>query len=310
MSLAEVEPATGARERLAAFALRAGLKLAVRPALSPAIPIPCQRRWLKNVSRLTRPDAAIEAGVLDGIAGEWLRPPGIAEHGTILYLHGGGYCAGSPATHRSVTAHLAAAAGLAVFAAGYRLAPEHPFPAALDDAVAAARALGGRGPFAIAGNSAGGGLALAATLALRERMAAAPAALVLFSPWVDLTLSWPADPIRGEAMISRRWLEACARHYLAGADPNAPLASPVRADLRGLPPTLIQAGRDELLRHDAVSLHDALERAGVAVRCEIVRSRWHAFQLHAGMLPSADAAVGRAAEFIRRALVRTSDRPG
>jgi len=114
----------------------------------------------------------------------------------------------------------------------------------------------------------------------------------LFSPWIDLANSRPP---RGDAVLSPRWLEACARHYLGGAES----VSTLDADLTGLPPTLIQAGADELLRDDATRLHDALERAGAAVRCEIVPGRWHSFQLHAGWLPSADAAIARAADFIR-----------
>jgi acetyl esterase/lipase len=120
-----------------------------------------------------------------------------------------------------------------------------------------------------------------------------PAALMLFSPWIDL-LNVPQAP--ADLTTRAVWLRVCAEHTIAM--PPTTLASPLHADLRGLPPTLIQAGADELLRRDAVDLHDALERAGVAVRCELVPQRWHAFQLHAGMLPSADAALARAAQFI------------
>ena len=239
----------------------------------------------------------------------------------MLYLHGGAYCVGSPATHRALTSRLARVTGLPVFAADYRLAPEHPFPAGLDDALAAYRALQADGPVILAGDSAGGGLALATALALRDAGQAGdvgPAALVLFSPWVDLQMPDPPPPAPpGEAMLSLDWAGACAAHYVgdaaaqgsghlrqppAGAGDSPayadPLVSPLRADLRGLPPVLIQAGTDELLHPQALALHDALQAAGVDVRCEITPRRWHVFQLHAGALASANAAVDRVARFV------------
>jgi acetyl esterase/lipase len=294
---------SGAKERLLAPILRLAVQLALRPALSPQVSIAVQRRWLETMSRATRParHVEIQSGTAGGVAGDWLLPRTAKSSATILYLHGGGYCAGSPATHRALTSRFARAAALPVFAAAYRLAPEHSFPAAIDDAAAAYRSLIEKGPVVIAGDSAGGGPALATALALRERQAKAPDALVLFSPWVDVTP--PANSVpapKGEAVLSSAMLNACARHYLAGQDAMAPLASPIYADLRALPPTLIQAGTDEMLHGQAVRLHDALRDAGVAVGCEIVPERWHVFQLHAGMLPSADAAIARAAEFISR----------
>jgi acetyl esterase/lipase len=296
---------SGAREQLLAPILRLTLRLVLKPALSPQVSIAIQRRWLATMSRATRParNVEIQSGTAGGIAGDWLRPQTAKSSATILYLHGGGYCTGSPATHRALTSRLAKAAGLPVFAPAYRLAPEHPFPAAINDAVAAYGDLIEKGPVVIAGDSAGGGLAIATALALRERQVKAPAALILFSPWVDLTP--PANSVpapKGEAVLTSAMLKACASHYLAAADATSPLASPIYADVRALPPTLIQAGTDEMLHGQAVRLHDALRDAGVAVRCEIVPGRWHVFQLHAGMLPSADAAIARAAEFILRSV--------
>lgn len=298
----------GIRERLAAPLLRLAVRMVLRPALSARIPIARQRGWLRQLARftLTAGDIDIQAGVEGGASGERLRPrgPGNAQaKATILYLHGGGYCVGSAATHRAITSRLTRATGLRVFAADYRLAPEHPFPAAVEDSISAYRSLSGIGPVVIAGDSAGGGLALATAHALRQRQIAIPAALVLLSPWVDLAPSAiPDQAPPGEAMLSARWLNDCAKSYLAGQDATTPLASPQHGDLRGLPPTLIQAGADELLHDQAVTLNDALREAGVAVRCEIVPARWHAFQLHAGMLPSADAAIERAGQFIRACL--------
>ena len=292
----------GARERLTAPLLRLAIRLAVAPVLSPAVPIAAQRRRLRQVTRMLRPTSEVEIapGKLGGVGGEWLRPrrPAADAAASILYLHGGAYCIGSPATHRAVTSHLARAAGLPVFAADYRLAPEHAFPAALEDAVAACRSLSETGALVIAGDSAGAGLALATALALRQRQAVAPAALVLLSPWVDLTVTTLAAKAPGEVMLSASWLGACAQHYLAGQDAKAPLASPIFGDFRGLPPTVIQTSPDELLHGEALKLHDALDKAGVPVRCEIVPGRWHEFQLHAHLLPSAKMAIARAAEFI------------
>ena len=288
--LSDSAETSGVRERMVAPLLRGALKILLKPALSPRLPIGALRWWLHRLAWLNRPaqGVAIEPAIVGGVPGEWLRPA--AHAATILYLHGGGFCTGSPATHRALTSRLAAATGLPVFAADYRLAPEHPFPAAFEDAMSVYRALAG--PIIIAGDSAGARLALQTALAARQRDLGAPAALVLFSPWIDLA-DIPATPI--DAMITAAWLRDCARRY---AEDDTTLAAPLRADLRGLPPTLIQAGGAELLRRDAEKLHEALEKAGVAVRCEIVPARWHAFQLHAGMLPSADAAIARAAHFI------------
>lgn len=298
----------GAIERRAALIIRSAVRLAVKPALSPNIPLGLQRWWLHQASRVRwlANSVTMQKGDSGGVAGEWVRRRGKANDkagAAILYLHGGGYCLGSPISHRSVTTYLARAANLPVFAADYRLAPEHPFPAAIEDAVAAYRALAARGPVAIAGDSAGGGLALATAFELRQRQMAAPAALALMSPWLDLTLSaLPDKPAAGEAMLTAAWLAACARHYLAGGNAASPLASPLFGDLRGLPPTLIQAGGDELLCNEAVQLHEAMLKAGVDVRCEIVPGRWHAFQVHAGLLPSANAALKRAGHFIARSV--------
>lgn len=295
----------GVSERLAGLLLRSTARMVVKPVLSPKVPIPWQRWWLRQLTRRPRSGQRIkiQAGTLGGVPGEWvLSDQATADRhkGTaILYLHGGGYCIGSPATHRAVTSRLARTTDLAVFAADYRLAPEHPFPAALDDTVSAYRSLRERGPVVIAGDSAGGGLALATALAARNLHIDPPHALILFSPWVDLATSLHAGKAaERDAVLSDAWLNACAAHYLAGCDPTAPLASPVHGDLRGLPPTLILAAADELLHGDAVRLHDALSKAGVEVRCEMLFACWHGFQLHAGVLRGANAFIERVARFV------------
>lgn len=279
----------GIREHVVAAVLRLGLRLALKPKLAPDVPIAEQRRRFLQLARLTWPrDGKVEPATVGGVPGEWVRA-GAAARASILYLHGGAYCVGSAASHRAIAAHLARATGLPVFSADYRLAPEHPHPAAIEDAIAASRALAPRGPLVLAGDSAGGALALWAA-----RAVPATRALVLFSPWIDLAADYPPQ---GDATLRGDWLSACARQYLAGAAPSLP-----QIDFAGLPPVLIQAGSDEILHADSRRLHEALARDGVTARCEIVPGRWHAFQLHAGWLPSADAAIARAAAFIADAL--------
>ena len=298
---------SGLRERAVAGLLRTSLQLLLKPVFHPRFPIEFQRRWLVAVARTTLIPRGIqiEATTLAGVPGEWVRRKNAepVQKGTLLYLHGGAYCIGSAATHRSLTGRLAKFTGLPVFALDYRLAPEHPQPAALEDAVAAYRALRANGPVMIAGDSAGGGLALATALALREAGDPPPTALLLLSPWADMAppASEPA-PVPGEAMLSTAWVTACSAFYLNGQPSEAAMASPLRADLHGLPPTLIQAGTDEMLHPQALALHDALQAAGVASTLDITEGRWHVFQLHGGALRSADDAIHRLTRFALTAL--------
>ncbi|RPE70823.1 cation diffusion facilitator CzcD-associated flavoprotein CzcO [Tibeticola sediminis] len=318
--LAEYTP-DGWRERVVAFILRWTLRLLLKPVFSPRFSVAFQRRWLEALSRIAIQQRGVrrEAGEVAGVRGEWFRRDGPAlRAGTLLYLHGGAYCVGSTATHRALTARIAWATGLPVFSADYRLAPEHPFPAGLEDALAAYRALRAQGPVVVAGDSAGGGLTLALALALRDAGDPPPAGLWLLSPWADLVVPDPPPPEPpGEAMLSVAWAQVCARLYLFGASALSgerpqpeleaefavrvldPLVSPMRGDLGRLPPVLIQCGTDELLHPMALALHDALLQAGnPSVRCEVTRHRWHVFQMHVHALPSADQAVDRAARFL------------
>jgi acetyl esterase/lipase len=224
----------------------------------------------------------------------------------VIYLHGGGYVVGSPRVQGAIAAHLARASGATVYALDYRLAPENPFPAALDDSRAAYEWLLQRGAdpgrVALAGDSAGGGLALATAAAARDAGTPMPGALVLISPWVDLTLSGETihSKARDDAMLTRAWLTQCAEGYLDGASPDDPMASPLFADLGGLPPTLIQVGTREILLSDAVRLAERAAAAGVDVRLRRHDGLGHAFQLHAGALRASDRAIVEAAEFLER----------
>jgi cation diffusion facilitator CzcD-associated flavoprotein CzcO/acetyl esterase/lipase len=299
-------------EKLLAALQRKALQALIKPVFSPRFSIHFQRRWLDILARLSVPvpSAAQATPATVGVPGEWLRAkaaPAEAAPATILYLHGGAYCIGSPRTHRSLTARLSLASGLSVFAADYRLAPEHPFPAALDDALAAYRALRADGPVIVGGDSAGGGLALALAMALRDAGEALPASLLLLSPLCDAVLpDLLPPPPPGEAMLSPAWAEACVDFYRGPHSAAEPGISPLRGDLRGLPPTLIQAGTDELLHPQALALESALNAAGVHVRCEITQHRWHVFQLHGGVLKSADEAITRLASFAHAHLPRRS----
>lgn len=233
-----------------------------------------------------------------------LEPAEVSGDGRLLYLHGGGYVIGSPDTHAGLVGELARRAGLRAMSVGYRLAPEHPFPAAVDDGLAAYRELleAGTDPrnLAIAGDSAGGGLSIATLLAAREAGLPQPAAVVVFSPWVDLTLAGRsirskegADPIFTEAD-----LRAYADLYVGAGDRAHPLASPMFADLTGLPPLLVQVGANEMLLDDAVRLAGRAGADDVEITLEVGPGLPHVFQHHYGLLDEATAALDRAARFI------------
>jgi monoterpene epsilon-lactone hydrolase len=294
-------------QRALAAVLRGALNLALKPGFRAGRPIEQQRRWLERVAQLTRVprEAAFTAATVGGVPGEWVSGRGPASpHRVILYLHGGAYCVGSPLTHRALTGNLALAVEARVFVADYRLAPEHPFPAALDDAVAAYEGLLANGhepsDLVIAGDSAGGGLTAATALRLRELGRPLPSALVLFSPWTDLSLAELGPEPPGEPMITRPWVAECAGFYLRGHDPHDPLASPVFGHLSGLPATLVQVGSDEVLLPDSQRLHARLRDGGVDSTLSVYPGRWHVFQTHAGMLADADLALAEVGRFLGR----------
>jgi acetyl esterase/lipase len=300
--------ADSAGQRLIAGVLRTALRGAFAVTFRAGLPVESQRRRLERLTRLTLPPRGtrFSAGNSDRIPGEWVDASGPAREGlTVLYLHGGGYCTGSPRTHRALTGHLAGRCAARVFAVDYRLAPEHPFPAALDDALRAYRGLIAQGiapaDIVIAGDSAGGGLSVATALRLRELAQPLPRALVLFSPWVDLGLDQLSPPPPGEVMLTLPWVQECARAYVGPAEASQPLISPVNADLHGLPTTLVQVGTDELLLGDSRRLRERLQAAGVAVSYEEYPRRWHVFQANAGVLADADRALDSVARFIRGA---------
>jgi epsilon-lactone hydrolase len=250
------------------------------------------------------PDVRCEKVDAGGVDAEWITTPGASNDRYVLYLHGGGYVIGSIKTHRDLMGRVSRAAKAKVLGLNYRLAPEHPFPAAVDDAVAAYRFLLGQGAkpsrIAIAGDSAGGGLAAATLVAIRDAKLPNPGAGVLLSPWIDMegigesmTTRIDKDPaIRKEGLVQM------AQAYLQGKDPRTPLAAPLYANLQELPPLLIQVGDAEVLLDDSTRLTDHARAAGVHTKLEVWPEMIHVWHLFASFLPEGQQAIDGLGKFI------------
>jgi monoterpene epsilon-lactone hydrolase len=253
----------------------------------------------------TPPEVKVERINAPAAPAEWLRPPSAEPGRVVLYLHGGGYVIGSPRSHRHLAAAIAGAAGATTLLLDYRLAPEHPFPAAVEDATAAYRWLLDQAiapeHVVIAGDSAGGGLTVATLLALREARVPLPAGGVCISPWVDLTCSGASYGTKAAAdpIVRRSGVEEMARAYLGATPPRTPLASPLFADLRGLPPLLIHVGSDEVLLDDAVQLAERAKAAGVDTTLEVYDRMIHVWHWFLPMLDEAQTAVEAIGRFVR-----------
>lgn len=248
--------------------------------------------------------------VTDGsVRGEWVDPKDADNH-VVLYLHGGGYVACSPATHRPITAALARLTGSRVFSADYRVGPEHRFPAAVDDAVAAYRWLLERGlpagGIALGGDSAGGGLVLCLLLRLRDAGLPLPACGVCFSPWTDLAGTGASVRVNdGRCEMFRTGnIAEFAAAYLGAQSPYEPYASPAHADLSGLPPLLLQVGSTELLLDDTRRVHDKVQQAGGSSSLEVYEDVFHCWQMLDGIVPEARTALQHAAAFIGHHVAR------
>ena len=241
-----------------------------------------------------------------GVPAEWVVAPEASADRTLLYLHGGGYVVGSINTHRDLAARLSRAARTRVLVIDYRLAPEHPYPAAVEDATAAYRWLLATGAppqrIVIAGDSAGGGLTIATLVALRDGAQPLPAAGVCLSPWVDLEGSGESMATKAavDPLVDRDRLRKTAAYYLAGQDPCTPLAAPLYANLSGLPPLLIQVGTAETLLDDSTRLAERARKAGVNVTLEPWEDMIHVWQAFAAILPEGQQAIERIGEFIRQ----------
>jgi acetyl esterase/lipase len=245
----------------------------------------------------------VDAG---GVPAEWVETPGADPSRVVLYLHGGGFVMGSPLTHRKLAGDISRASGARVLLLDYRLAPEHPSPAATDDGVLAYRWLLEQGiepgSIAVAGDSAGGGLAVAVLLALRDAGDPMPAAAVCISPWVDMTGEAESITTRAERdpMVGTGDLARFTGWYLAGADQRD--SSPVYADLQGLPPLLIHVGDEEILLDDSVLLAERATTAGVDATLEVWPEMFHVWHVFAGRVPESTAAVERVGAFLRSQL--------
>lgn len=282
-----------------------------QPFEPPTTVAEARQQFVEVITRPVPDDVRVAERTLGGRPALSVEPGyGSDVDGVLLYLHGGGYVVGGPSTHAALAAGLARRAGVRAVLPDYRLAPEHPFPAAVEDALAAYRELvaeaGGANRVVLAGDSAGGGLALATVLAARDEGLPAPAGVAVLSPWVDLTSS-------GDSMRTRRGvdpifepndIEGYAVQYLGDGDRRAPLASPLFADLHGFPPLLVQVGGNELLLDDAVRLASRAAADGVDVTLRVWADVPHVFQHFAGMLDEAGEALDDAGAFLRRALAQ------
>jgi epsilon-lactone hydrolase len=270
-----------------------------------------RRRRLDDVGAIWPVAADVELSAVDagGVPAEWSSVPGSDPSRVILFFHGGGYCSGSIRSHRRMVSEAGRAAAARTLAVGYRLAPEHPFPAALDDAVSAWRYLRAQGiaaaHIAVGGDSAGGGLTVALINELREHGEEPPSCAWLVSPWTDLTMSgvtlFTKDAV--DPLIHKSYLEELANAYVpAGTDRKDPRISPLHAHLGGFPPTLIQVGSAETLLSDATRFAEALGTANVAVALEIWPHMIHAWHLWNAHLKAGRRALASAGAFIKACL--------
>jgi epsilon-lactone hydrolase len=266
-----------------------------------------QRRDLERQARLARMPSRVEVQdtAVGSMHAEWLRPRDANPDRALLYLHGGGYTTGSCNTHRALAARIAKAANVAALLIDYRLAPEHPFPAALLDAKNAYWSLVRQGiqadKIVVAGDSAGGGLAVALAVGLRDQAQALPGAVVCISPWLDLTLTGETltSGARTDPLVSWETSVLHARRYVGQHLPGEPLISPLFAELLGLPPMLLQVGEHEVLRSDSERFAQSARQAGVQVTLEVWPGMWHVWHGWAGVVPESTRAIERIGAFIQ-----------
>lgn len=276
--------------------LNGAMQLGPRPSMAEI------RRKVDEMWPEPSSDVRVVPGTVGGVSGRWVIAPG-AGGAVVIHLHGGGFAHGSSLSHRDLAARISRASFARVFVPDFSLSPEDTFPRALDDVVAVFDALSGVGisDVFMSGDSAGGGLAVSATLKLVSAGGAIPAGVIAMSPWADLTLD--SESFRRNAdvdpMGDRRAYASLARGYLQGHDPRDPFVSPCFADLSGFPPLLVQAGSSELIVDDAIRLAAAARRAGVVVDLQLAYQMCHAFQLF-GDLPESRLALDEVGRFIGR----------
>lgn len=275
----------------------------VQPTFQPDFPIEKQRRRLDFLQKFAPLPLGVEK-IKINLAGipSWRLTPLAAKPEQLLYLHGGGYVSGSPQSHGDMVARIARETGLTTTLIDYRLAPENVFPAAVDDALTAYKELIKHGEVIVAGDSAGGGLSLALTQAIRQQGLPMPKALVLFSPWVDLSCSGESFTQRAdrERLLSPAWVKMMAPSYAGETALEHPQVSPLNADFNDFPPTLIQVGSEEILYSDSERLQQCMADSGIKVILSEYPEMWHVFQLHAGYMRESKQALKEFAAFIER----------
>ncbi len=286
--------------------LRTTVRLLFKPLLSPRVPLAVQRQGSKAAGLLSKFPAGTQPTRVDmnGVPGLRYRTHGSENGKALLFLHGGAYVLGGPASHGAFAAQLADAAGATAYLPDYSLAPEHPYPAATEDAVAAYRWLllhYTADRIVIAGDSAGGNLALATAMIIRDKGLPMPAALALISPWIDLTHSGESAQSRArrDPMLRTDWLGACAKLYAHNVPLDDPRISPLFGRLEGLPPMLVHVGSEEVVLSDSERLAQSAGVAGVDLCLRVFEGLWHDFQLHAGQLPEADESIAELGRFLR-----------
>jgi epsilon-lactone hydrolase len=307
---------------LRAMLVQTLVKYVFAPVTQPGIPLETMRRRYEAAlgrGKLPR-GIQVEAITVGNVAGEWVSARATVPERVMLYLHGGAYVMGSCATHRLFAAALSRVTGLRVLVLGYRLAPEDPFPAALEDAVAGYRWLLASGfkptSIVLAGDSAGGGLALSTLVAVRDAGDPLPVAAVLLSPWTDLATSGASYRTRAKSdiVIKLPWALEQRQRYLGNQDARTPLASPLYADLHGFPPLLIHVGSDEMLLDDSTQLAERARQAGVNVTLFVGEGMWHVWHFVAAinpLFPEGKVALDSIGDFVHQQMsaLEVSRRP-
>jgi monoterpene epsilon-lactone hydrolase len=294
---------------LRAEMVRAGLRWLIKHRNHRELTVEQHRRFVTTVAERLVPDPPAHTRTLrvdaDGVRADMIATPDSEADRHVLFLHGGAFIIGSPNLYRHLTWRIASATRSRLLAVDYRLAPEHPFPAALEDAFTAYRWLvtSGADPrrIAVMGDSAGGGLVFSLMLRLRDEGYPLPGAAVALSPWTDLALTGASLRVNAtfDPMLSADDPPLFVNDYLAGADPRAPYVSPLYGDPVGLPPTFIQVGSDEVLRDDAVRMADRMRAAGCQVELEIWPRMPHVWHVFVPLIPEARRAIERVGAFVR-----------
>jgi monoterpene epsilon-lactone hydrolase len=291
------------------------VKYWMSPKFNTSSTVQKQRKALERFAKFSilPGKTKIQALQIGKIAAEWISVGDTPEDCVILYLHGGDYCIGSLNTHRELAARISKASKIKTLLIDYRLAPEHPYPAAIEDVVIAYQWLLKNGfssnNIVIAGDSAGGGLVIAALVKLRDLGESLPAAAICLSAWTDLQSTGESmkTHFQKDPFLTPEWLKFMAKHYAANSDFKTPLISPIYAGLALLPPLLIQVGSDEILLSDSIRLADRAREAGLDTTLKVWNNMWHVWHFFAGKMPEANRALNHIGSFIHKHFNRKND---